>query len=114
MRPRAGPGLPRSMRRRALASRRGILPPVRRGNRDRSGMNAGSARAATAFGLRRRGAVYASDIDAMRARATSGRIFRANDAGDNAAVLMDADLGYTSRIDQALRCPAEPFIESGT
>ena len=77
-------------------------------------MNAGPARAATAFGLRRRGAVHASDVDAVRTRATGGRLFRAHDAGDNAAVLVDADLGYASRLDQALRRSAEPLVEGRT
>ncbi|MGA9370090.1 MAG: hypothetical protein WBV35_21695, partial [Steroidobacteraceae bacterium] len=72
-------------------------------------MNADSALAATALGLQVGGTVRASDVDAVRARASRGGLFRAHDAGDHAAILVNANLGYTPRLDQPLRCPAEPL-----
>lgn len=77
-------------------------------------MNADFGRAATALGLQLQGAGRASDIDTMPAAASRGRRFRAHVAGDHASILMDADLEYAPRPDQALGSPVKPLIESGT
>lgn len=77
-------------------------------------MNADSDCAATALCLQLRGANRASDIDAMPAPMNRRKRFLAHDAGDHASLLVNSDLGYTSRIDQALGCPKEPLVQVGT
>jgi len=50
----------------------------------------------------------------MSAHAACGRLICAHDAGHDAPAWVNADLGYESCLDQALRCPAERLVEGGT